>query len=142
MQGCSGWSIGHNTNLTRAREAQTTTTAMNETPIKFEYTNEGELLAEFKECMSDAANVEEAADYLYNSLLDEAIIGSVYEVHYYNKTGLDAALEGEPEDPQLYGNFVRGSKMSSILIGFFFWFILLFQVRASRSARHGRIRNC
>lgn len=74
---------------------------MNETPVQIEYANEAELLTEFKEFMNDPENVEKAAHYLYESLIDEAILGTVFELHYYQKTGLDAALEGEPEDAQL-----------------------------------------
>lgn len=69
----------------------------------FEYSSETELLAEFKRYMCDPANVERATNYLYNSLVDETIMGVVFELHYLHKTGLDVALEGEPEDSTLYG---------------------------------------
>lgn len=74
---------------------------MNETPVQIEFSSEAELMSEFKEYMSDPDNVERAAHYIYDSLLDDAILGTVFEVHYYHKTGLDAALEGEPEDAQM-----------------------------------------
>lgn len=74
---------------------------MNESTVPIEYANEAELINEFKEYMSDPENVEKAALYLYDSLVDEAILGTVLEIHYYQKTGLAAALEGEPEDPKL-----------------------------------------
>lgn len=66
-----------------------------------EYTSETELLAEFKRYVCDPTNVERATNYLYNSLVDETIMGVVFELHYLNKTGLDVALEGEPEDSTL-----------------------------------------
>lgn len=68
-----------------------------------EYTSETELLAEFKRYMCDPTNLERATNYLYNSLVDETIMGVVFELHYLHKTGLDVALEGEPEDSSLYG---------------------------------------
>lgn len=74
---------------------------MNESSSHFEYANEAELLADFKRCMCDPANVERSINYLYNSLVDEAIMGVVFELHYLHKTGLDVALEGEPEDQTL-----------------------------------------
>lgn len=66
-----------------------------------EYGSEEELLADFKRYMCDPANVERAINYLYNSLVDETIMGVVFELHYLHKTGLDVALEGEPEDPSV-----------------------------------------
>lgn len=71
----------------------------------FEYNNETELLAEFKRYMCNPDNLERATNYLYNSLVDETIMGVVFELHYLHKTGLDVALEGEPEDPSVYENF-------------------------------------
>lgn len=65
---------------------------------QIEYSSETELLAEFKRYMCDPANLERATNYLYNSLVDETIMGVVFELHYLHKTGLDVAIEGEPED--------------------------------------------
>lgn len=70
-------------------------------PSQIEYASEGELLAEFKKYMCDPLNVERATNYLYNSLVEETIMGVVFELHYLHKTGLDVALEGEAEDPSL-----------------------------------------
>lgn len=67
-----------------------------------EYSSETELLNEFKKCMRDPQNLETATNYLYNSLLDEAIAGVVFEVHYATKTGLSRAMEGKPEDNEPY----------------------------------------
>lgn len=67
--------------------------------IHTEFEDEDELISQFNELMTDPDNLETAANYLYDSLLDEAILGSVFEVHNLIKTGLLKALEGEPEDP-------------------------------------------
>lgn len=75
---------------------------MNENPTSnVEYANEAELLTEFKKHMCDPANVERATNYLYNSIVDEAILGVSFELHYLHKTGLGIAIEGEPEDTSL-----------------------------------------
>lgn len=76
---------------------------MNESSgTNFEYGSETELLADFKRYMCDPTNVERATNYLYNSLVEETIMGVVFELHYLHKTGLDVAMEGEPEDPSVY----------------------------------------
>lgn len=76
---------------------------MNENASKsIEYANEDELIAEFKQYMCDPANIERATNYLYNSLVEETVLGIALELHYLHKTGLDAAMTGEPEDPALY----------------------------------------
>lgn len=74
---------------------------MNDTSPHIEYSSETELLSEYKDYMSDPDNLERATNYLYNALLDETILGAVFETHYFHKTGLDVAIEGEPEDTQL-----------------------------------------
>lgn len=75
---------------------------MNENPSSsVEYSDEGELLSEFKQFMSDPVNVERATSYLYNSLVEEAVLGVAFELHYLHKTGLGVALEGEAEDTSL-----------------------------------------
>lgn len=77
---------------------------MNESSTKsIEYASEAELLSEFKEHMCDPANIERATNYLYNALVEETVIGVAFELHYLHKTGLDVAIEGEPEDTTLYG---------------------------------------
>lgn len=65
---------------------------------KIEYDNEEELLTEFREYMKDPNNVEDAAQYLFDSLVDETILGIVFEVHHAFKTGTSDALDGEAED--------------------------------------------
>lgn len=80
---------------------------MNESSTKsIEYSSEAELLSEFKEHMCDPANIERATNYLYNALVEETVIGVAFELHYLHKTGLDVAIEGEPEDTTLYGSFM------------------------------------
>lgn len=63
-----------------------------------EYATEDELLTEFRNYMKDPANVEAGALYLLNSLIDETVLGIVFEVHHAYKTGTTAALDGSPED--------------------------------------------
>lgn len=53
----------------------------------FEYASESELLDELKSYMRDPKNVEIGADYLYKSLIDETILGIVFEIHHEHKTG-------------------------------------------------------
>lgn len=84
-----------------------TTDSMNETTPHIEYSSESELLNDFKEYMSDPESLEKATNYLYDSLLDETILGTAFELHYYHKTGLDVALEGEPEDATVYVSICR-----------------------------------
>lgn len=52
-----------------------------------EYESETELLNEFKNYMRDPKNVENATDYLYKSLVDETVLGIVFEIHHEIKTG-------------------------------------------------------
>uniref|UniRef100_A0A182YGF4 SAGA-associated factor 11 homolog n=1 Tax=Anopheles stephensi TaxID=30069 RepID=A0A182YGF4_ANOST len=70
--------------------------------IHIEYADEQELIREFRRFMSDPETREKAANYLYESLVDETILGIVYEVHHAFKTGSGAAVEGEPEDSKPY----------------------------------------
>lgn len=67
-------------------------------PESVEFNSEEELIAEFRKCMRDPAQKEAAINYLYESVLDETILGVVFEVHFALKTGIMMALEGEPED--------------------------------------------
>lgn len=63
-----------------------------------EYSSVAELQYEFQKYMREPLNVEAATEYLYDSLLDEAVLGAVFEWHYAQRTGLLAAVEGELED--------------------------------------------
>lgn len=67
-----------------------------------EYANEKELLKDFKKLMKDPANLDTATNYLYQSLLDETILGIAFEAHYAHKTKASEALEGVPEDPKSF----------------------------------------
>lgn len=72
--------------------------ASSSSPAHIEYSSEAELLTEFRKFMRDPSNLEIATNHLYNSLLDETILGVAYEMHFTLKTGLFEALEGIPED--------------------------------------------
>lgn len=67
-----------------------------------EYASEADLMSEFYKYMSDPTNVETATNYLFSSLLDETILGVVFEVHHSIKTGTTDAMEGQPEDSKPY----------------------------------------
>jgi SAGA-associated factor 11 len=65
---------------------------MSKTPeSKFEYASEAELINQFNTYMKDPKNVEEGTNYLYDSLVDEVILGLVFEMHHAIKSG-SAAL--------------------------------------------------
>lgn len=53
----------------------------------YEYASESELLNELKSYIRDPKNVDTASDYLYKSLIDETILGIVFEIHHEHKTG-------------------------------------------------------
>uniref|UniRef100_A0A1L8DC36 SAGA-associated factor 11 homolog n=1 Tax=Nyssomyia neivai TaxID=330878 RepID=A0A1L8DC36_9DIPT len=67
-----------------------------------EYATSEELIGEFRKYMNDADNVEKVTNYLFNSLVEDAILGVVLEVHCDNRTGITEAIEGEPEDSKPY----------------------------------------
>lgn len=62
------------------------------------YNTDKELINDFKKCMRDPNSLDTAANYLYQSLVDEMILGQVFEMHYAVTTGSAIAMEGEPED--------------------------------------------
>lgn len=69
--------------------------------IDIEYNNIEVLLAEYKKYMTDPENLEIAANYLLSSLIDECVLGVVFEVHHSVKTNIklaEDAIDGEPED--------------------------------------------
>uniref|UniRef100_A0A2M4AZU5 SAGA-associated factor 11 homolog n=2 Tax=Anopheles triannulatus TaxID=58253 RepID=A0A2M4AZU5_9DIPT len=70
--------------------------------VHIEYADEHELIREFRRFMSDPETREKAANYLYESLVDETVLGVVYEVHHAYKTGSGAAVDGVPEDSKPY----------------------------------------
>lgn len=71
-------------------------------PLHIEYADETELLNEFRNYMSDSDTRDKAANYLLESLIDETILGVVFEVHHAYKTGSGVAIEGQPEDCKPY----------------------------------------
>ncbi|XP_055543170.1 SAGA-associated factor 11 homolog [Wyeomyia smithii] len=70
--------------------------------VHIEYADETELVSEFRSYMSDPDLREKAAIYLLESLIDESIVGVVFEVHHAFKTGSCEAIEGQPEDCKPY----------------------------------------
>lgn len=76
--------------------------AAEEKPIG--YNSEKELLIDFQQSLRDSgSSLEAATTYLYQSLVDEAILGLAFEVHHAIRTGLAAALASEPEDTKSLG---------------------------------------
>lgn len=61
------------------------------------YNSEKELINDFKKCMRDTS-LDTAANNLYQSLVEDTILGQVFEMHYAVTTGSAVAMEGEPED--------------------------------------------
>ncbi|XP_037933676.1 SAGA-associated factor 11 homolog [Teleopsis dalmanni] len=56
------------------------------------------LLKAYKEIVNDPKTLDEAANYLYQSLVDDAVVGVFLEVHHLRKNGNMTAMEGVPED--------------------------------------------
>ncbi|XP_036325865.1 SAGA-associated factor 11 homolog [Rhagoletis pomonella] len=52
----------------------------------------------FHDIIKDPTSLDEAALYLYQSLLDDAVVGVFLEVHHLHKTGNLEALDGVPEE--------------------------------------------
>lgn len=65
-----------------------------------------EINSKFAEYMSCQENAERAANYIYDSLVEDLTMGLLFEFHHGLKTGLTDLLEGEPEreDPLLIVN--------------------------------------
>lgn len=57
-----------------------------------------ELNNTFLEFMQDTQNVEEATKEIYEDLLDEVLMGFVFDVHRTTKTGCIDVEEGIPDD--------------------------------------------
>ena len=60
---------------------------------------EEELLSTFKMFMRDPKNIDIGANYLLDTMIDEAILALVFEIHYLHKTsaGSLSAIEGAEE---------------------------------------------
>lgn len=57
-----------------------------------------ELNRRFLEFMSKSENVEGATKEIYDDLLDEVLMGFVFDVHRTTKTGSSDVEEGIPDD--------------------------------------------
>lgn len=62
-----------------------------------EYNNEAELRQSLKDHMSVVSNQQRIPEYVFNSLVDEAVQSIVFEIHYQVKTGSINVLEGVAE---------------------------------------------
>lgn len=54
---------------------------------RIEYANKEELLSELRSFLEVPGNLEKAADYLFDSLVDEITLGVALEIHHNAKTG-------------------------------------------------------
>lgn len=52
---------------------------------KFEYESENELIDDYKKLLSNPSNLNIAIEYLFESLLDDAVMGVAFQMHYENK---------------------------------------------------------
>lgn len=60
---------------------------------KFEYESESELYEEYKKIvLSNPNNVNFAADYLYESLVEEAVMGIAFQMHFESKFPVSLAI--------------------------------------------------
>lgn len=57
-----------------------------------------ELNRRFLEFMSKSENVESATKEIYDDLLDEVLMGFIFDVHRTTKTGSSDVEEGIPDD--------------------------------------------
>ncbi|ALC44153.1 Sgf11 [Drosophila busckii] len=56
------------------------------------------IASNFREIIKDQKGLDEAANYLYQTLLDDAVAGIFIETHHLRKTGNLSALDGVGED--------------------------------------------
>lgn len=52
---------------------------------KFEYENENELILDYKKNLNNQANLNLAVEYLYETLVEETIMGVAFQCHYEHK---------------------------------------------------------
>lgn len=71
---------------------QTPSTALNH------ITNASTISVKFRELIKEPKGLDEAANYLYQTLLDDAVAGIFIETHHLRKTGNLAALDGVGEE--------------------------------------------
>lgn len=51
----------------------------------FEYDSESELVADFKKLVSSSENLNIAAEYIFDTLIEEAVMGVAFQMHFENK---------------------------------------------------------
>lgn len=61
-----------------------------------------DLNTKFFEFMQSEGNAEDAANYIYENLLEDVTMGFLFDFHHGLKTGLTELLEGEPEEEEPY----------------------------------------
>ncbi|NP_001273803.1 SAGA-associated factor 11 homolog [Musca domestica] len=61
-------------------------------------TSTASIIKSYREIVNDPKNLDEAANYLYQSLLDDAVVGVFLEIHHLRKTGNLTAMDGVNED--------------------------------------------
>ncbi|XP_034658386.1 SAGA-associated factor 11 homolog [Drosophila subobscura] len=61
-------------------------------------TTRNAIASNFRELTKDPKKLDEAANQLYESLLEDAVTGIFIEVHHLRKTGNLSALDGVPEE--------------------------------------------
>lgn len=52
---------------------------------KFEYENESELIEDYKRTINNQVNLDLAVEYLYETLVEETIMGVAFQCHYESK---------------------------------------------------------
>lgn len=71
---------------------------MDQSLAHIEYESEADLLGELNRNISDPNSLEHATNYVYNTMVEEMVVGIVFEMHYLDKTGVGQAITGQPED--------------------------------------------
>ncbi|XP_045502716.1 SAGA-associated factor 11 homolog isoform X3 [Colias croceus] len=61
-----------------------------------------DLNSKFFEIMKNEGNAEDAANFIYENLYDDVMLGFVFEFHHGLKTGLTDLIEGEKEEDEGY----------------------------------------
>ncbi|XP_065359815.1 SAGA-associated factor 11 homolog [Calliphora vicina] len=61
-------------------------------------TSTAAILKSYREIVKDPKSLDEAANYLYQSLLDDAVVGVFIEIHHLRKTGNLSAIDGVPDE--------------------------------------------
>ncbi|CAG4957220.1 unnamed protein product [Colias eurytheme] len=61
-----------------------------------------DLNSKFFEIMKNEGNAEDAANFIYENLYDDVMLGFVFEFHHGMKTGLTDLIEGEKEEDEGY----------------------------------------